>query len=63
MTAHITWKQPITSQCIICGRDYYGKTVKVCPRCGGLCSQYTQHDMQFLERRQTRGEIVVPGDD
>jgi rRNA maturation endonuclease Nob1 len=63
MTARISYKQGVTSQCIICGRDYYGKKIEKCPRCGGLCSAFTDHDITFLERRQTRGTIVIADKD
>lgn len=51
-----------TSHCLICGHDYHDVILDKCTKCGGLCSQITDHDMTLMERRQTRGEIIIDSD-
>ena len=58
----ITYRQGLCSHCFTCARDFYNKVLDKCPHCGGLCSTYNDRDMQFMERRQTRGEIYLDRD-
>ena len=46
------------SQCLLCSRWYYGAVLELCSRCGGRCTQHTDHALglmgrhpaQFIER-------------
>lgn len=50
----------VDSHCLICGRDFFDLILDKCPKCGGLCSKFTDKDMALMERRNTRGDIHLP---
>jgi hypothetical protein len=45
---------PRTSQCLLCGRIWFGSLVEKCERCGGLCWSWDDSQTHLLHRRGDR---------